>query len=147
MSSIINGAEYNNRRNYVNNAVAQLYNEANWFNLGVWFEYFWAIRTNLRFGTDGVDPLNWSSDGCSFGSGVYLTHIDERTCRRHDFGWRNFGSGPQLERTGAMKQRVDDQFLVDMTTRCNARWGDPFNRAICISQAGAAHIAVRNAGW
>lgn len=147
VSAILTGAEYGNRLQYVNFSKGQLYNEAHWFNLGVWFEYFWAIRTNLRYSTDDIDPLDWSSDGCSAGSGVYLTHIDERVCRRHDFGWRNFGNGPTLDRTSAMKTAVDDRFLLDMTFRCDVRWTDAANNSICRSQAGAAHIAVRNAAW
>lgn len=152
--------EYQNRlndllRNSLPVSPQETYHEADYYVAGrragrhiISYSYFAAIRS-FRAAADPWDPLDWhlspdNDTGCS-GPIIYPSKLP---CQRHDFGWNNFGRGPQLERTSARKSEIDDQLYQDLVLSCNyLYWNYDPRFALCIANADGAWLAVRNADW
>lgn len=68
--------------------------------------------------------LNWSTDFCSGLAPLFIEWVNEflNACRRHDFGYRNFGmkdsSSRALDPTEERRSLIDDRFLADMMDVC-----------------------------
>ncbi|MCA1702491.1 MAG: phospholipase [Actinobacteria bacterium] len=85
--------------------------------------------------------LNWSTDLCSTLGPVivgllWVNHFLD-ACRRHDFGYRNFGQkavdSKRLEVTEARRAFVDKVFRADMLKVCAQRsW---WQRSDCVATA------------
>ncbi len=78
---------------------------------------------HLQHAQDVDRTLNWAHNGCSapwvypavpFGNRYFMD-----ACRRHDFGYRNFGSGLALDQSEDMRHRIDVQLLRDMRFICD----------------------------
>lgn len=85
--------------------------------------------------------LNWYNDGCSVphkvliapGVGVALKvfgKVFEKSCDRHDFGYRNFGKNtdtdgthPKFSPTRATKDKIDSRFYSNMKVECDNKFG------------------------
>lgn len=93
-------------------------------------------------------PYSFGSDLCSppptvFGDAAYLLiPYDERfgnACKRHDFGYQNYGRRLKIEQVESIRQAIDDQFLEDMRSICE----QSFNVSDCRAAALIFHEAVR----
>jgi hypothetical protein len=82
---------------------------------------FVAVRA-VRSGDAVADQLVWSSDGCSGGLSTPASAdaFFRDACLRHDFGYRNFRTGPRIDPSPARKQRIDAMFLADLRATCAA---------------------------
>ena len=99
----------------------------------------------------GVDLwFDWSTDFCSApligntGRSFNFT----RSCRRHDFGYRNLQLLDRRYGThgwnGTSRRHVDQQFLADMQSHCRSRpW---YDEPTCFAWATTFYAAVRVAG-
>jgi hypothetical protein len=69
-------------------------------------------------------PYSFDSDGCSLPPVAKpLTPYDTRfvpACKRHDFGYQNFGRRLEIDQVEATKDEVNAQFLEDMQDICDA---------------------------
>lgn len=93
------------------------------------------------------DPrLNWTTDECS-GPSVISVWSDEfaNPCRRHDFGYRNFGSDKALDKTADRKSEIDAVFFSDMTKVCKHYHG--LLRASCFVDRNVFYNAVHFTPW
>lgn len=90
--------------------------------------------------------LNWTTDRCS-GPSVISIWDDEfgDACRRHDFGYRNFGSSKALDRTADRRDLIDETFASDMAAVCETRDG-PL-QASCRLDANVFYLAVHATPW
>jgi hypothetical protein len=70
---------------------------------------------------DTPPPFNWSDDGCSFPPPAFVPFQFQDPCRRHDFGYRNYGSsGLALSPTEDTRHWIDDVLFVDWLDTCGA---------------------------
>lgn len=107
--------------------------------------------------------LNWTNDGCSVphkvlvlgGLGVVLKaygKVFEKSCDRHDFGYRNFGKNtttpgvhPKFSPTRATKNKIDSRFHSNMKVQCDKKFGGVVKaplRAACKGAAKTFYEAV-----
>lgn len=103
---------------------AERRDRAEHLNFGVSLGRFIEIANGGHGGID--DTLNWSNDGCSVPDWIGGSYNDtfHRSCRRHDFGYRNFGKNYYSQNLALAswedrKRRVDSQFRDDMHNQCN----------------------------
>lgn len=107
--------------------------------------------------------ITWTTDGCSvpveiakvkgvgwvlkFYSGVF-----EKSCERHDFGYRNYGNHAQglaLDSTPARRKSLDVQQHLNMDAQCLARYSHWYSvpaRKLCYEAADVFYGAVRVGG-
>lgn len=92
------------------------------------------------------DRFDWTTDLCS-GPAVLSLWVDEfaDACRRHDFGYRNFGSGGALDETEERREWVDRIFAADLAAICEAQ--PPGPRLACGVDAEVFFTAVRLSPW
>ncbi|KAF1994716.1 secretory phospholipase A2 [Amniculicola lignicola CBS 123094] len=62
--------------------------------------------------------LNWDADGCSHSPEEPFGFNFKDACNRHDFGYRN--TEKQGRRNEELREKLDDQFLKDMTEWCKS---------------------------
>ena len=107
--------------------------------------------------------LNWTNDGCSVpnkvlvlgGLGAVLKvygKVFERSCDRHDFGYRNFGKNTttpgvhhKFSPTRATKDKIDSRFYSNMKIQCDKKFAGTLKaplRAACKAAAKTFHVAV-----
>lgn len=73
-------------------------------------------------------PYSFDSDGCSVPPAVsWATAYDARflsACKRHDFGYQNFGRRLHIDQTAATQDAINAKFLADMYATCasNPEW-------------------------
>lgn len=83
-------------------------------------EEFLSVRAQNRY------PYSFDSDLCSpvpvVGEIIYFfTHYDELfadACKRHDFGYQNYGKRLKIDQTETMRDRIDLQLLEDTASVC-----------------------------
>jgi hypothetical protein len=85
--------------------------------------------------------FNWSTDLCSNSPDQPLGFDFRLSCRRHDFGYRNYQS---LNRFPSNKGRLDDAFYFDMRQVCARYSGIP--KRTCDGLAWTYYQAVRQFG-
>ncbi|MEV5413403.1 phospholipase [Thermopolyspora sp. NPDC052614] len=98
---------------------------AAWQNQGAWADY----------------AFDWSTDLCSSSPDQPLGFDFRMSCRRHDFGYRNYKA---VDRFPANKPRIDDAFYFDMRQVCAAYSG--LSKATCDGLAWVYYQAVRQFG-
>jgi hypothetical protein len=79
-----------------------------------------------------VYPYSFDSDSCSVPLSVRPSPYDERfrdACKRHDFGYQNFGRRLEISQNEATKDQVNDRFKADMRAICDAN--DDWNPTSC----------------
>ncbi len=108
--------------------------------------------------------LNWGNDGCSVPNYIYLApglaavlkaygQVFEKSCDRHDFGYRNFGKNtkdtagphPKFSPTRATKDKIDSRFHSNMKVQCDQKFGGTLKaplRAACKAAAKVFYEAV-----
>lgn len=93
------------------------------------------------------DPayLEWDDDGCSLPRWVPYTARFDKACKRHDFGYRNFGQDMDISPNDSRREMVDQQFLADMLNICNNAFSG-LKKLACEASAKAAFRIVRNFG-
>ncbi|WP_103961194.1 phospholipase [Nonomuraea solani] len=96
-----------------------------WENQGAWESY----------------AFDWSTDLCSSSPDQPLGFDFRMSCRRHDFGYRNYKSVSQFP---ANKDRIDDAFLFDMRAVCAGYSG--VSKRTCDGLAWTYYQAVRQFG-
>ncbi|KAF1958434.1 hypothetical protein CC80DRAFT_360700, partial [Byssothecium circinans] len=84
------------------------------------------------------DPntLDWTNDGCSSSPDNPLGFNFNKSCTRHDFGYRNYKA--QTRFSEANKQRIDIKFKEDMYQQCRSEWW----RDLCERFADTYYAAV-----
>ncbi|MBG0814896.1 phospholipase [Planomonospora sp. ID82291] len=90
------------------------------------------------------EPLIWSSDDCSFigDQGVFDFTA---SCRRHDFGYRNYKQQNRFTKEG--RRRIDENFRNDMNATCNRYSGwRSAQGVVCRAEARAYYSFVRVVG-
>jgi len=88
--------------------------------------------------------FTWKDNGCSAPSiAAAWSKVFAKSCKRHDFGYRNFGHDLALQSTDAMKRRIDAQLHKDMRKQCRTYSGD---RDDCRNAAWIFYQAVSNFG-
>jgi hypothetical protein len=113
--------------------------------------------------------INWGTNGCSVPQKLlevelgyrswkgkpikYYSDIFRKSCDRHDFGYRNFGSkanGLELAPTAAGKKAIDDRFMTNMNIQCKRKFDRKYveavQRGLCYKIADAFHVAVEKFG-
>lgn len=107
--------------------------------------------------------INWRNDGCSVpksiesikGVGWVLKHysnVFQKSCDRHDFGYRNYGKhdrGLALDSTPARKAAIDNRFHSNMKYQCLKVYNDWYDvpaREVCYKAADIFYDAVKYAG-
>jgi Prokaryotic phospholipase A2 len=90
------------------------------------------------------NELDWSNDGCSVPFSVPIANhykdLFEKSCDRHDFGYRNH------DKSGYDRQTVDSRFLTNMSHQCEVVYDDPWDipaRVLCNDAAQVFYLAVR----
>lgn len=100
------------------------------------------------FDTAHQEPFQWDSDGCSIVLDAYspTIHDLESSCRRHDFGYHNYGHRVGIyQNTEAVRNEVDDNFLADMRYQCSSV-PIGLSRSGCLSTARGAWFGVSHLG-
>jgi len=87
-------------------------------------------------------PFNWTDDSCSGPTGPDIDSLFDAACQRHDFGYRNFGRGLQLEPTRARKDMIDDTLYRDAQNLCEIYAKDAL--PACSDLAHGMRFAVSN---
>lgn len=111
--------------------------------------------------------LNWTKDGCSVPKAVLAIRgvsavvkaygkVFERSCDRHDFGYRNFGKNtktpgvhPKFSPTQATKDKIDNRFRSNMKIQCAQRYDDIWDipaREACKKAADVFYLGVHLGG-
>lgn len=107
--------------------------------------------------------IDWNNDGCSVPAAVknikgvrwVLSHysgVFEKSCDRHDFGYRNYGKhagGLALDSTADRRKSIDDRFHSNMDYQCLQRYDDWYDvpaRAACYKASDIFYGAVRAGG-
>lgn len=85
--------------------------------------------------------FDWSTDLCSSSPDQPLGFDFRMSCRRHDFGYRNYKA---VNRFPANKSRIDDAFYFDMRQVC-ARYSG-VSKSTCDGLAWTYYQAVRQFG-
>ena len=121
-----------------------------------------------KYKTKYPTQLNWGNDGCSVPAAVrnavpkmewVLDHymgVFEKSCDRHDFGYRNFGKNtstsgvhPKFSPTQATKDKIDSRFLANMRVQCDQRYDDVWDipaKKACRGAANIFYAAVKLGG-
>jgi hypothetical protein len=89
-------------------------------------------------------PFDWSDDGCSVVPDHPLGLAFRDACRRHDFGYRNYGRGLRLDPTPARRRQIDRRFLADLQASC--RGARTPMRVVCPALAWTYYEGVRAFG-
>ena len=85
--------------------------------------------------------FNWTTDKCSYSPDNPLGFPFEKSCARHDFGYRNYkaiGTFP------GNKARLDNAFHEDLKRVCNGYSGA--TKTACTGLAWTYYQAVKNLG-
>lgn len=124
----------------------QLINRATDLNFEVTMSKFLQVKNNAKSTVDS--KFAWADDGCSAPADwatAYWQGVFRNPCKRHDFGYRNFGKGLQLVSTGDQKARIDSKFREDMMSRCS-RFSSESEIDDCRGAADAFYYALRASG-
>ncbi|MBU7596753.1 phospholipase [Streptomyces sp. P38-E01] len=100
----------------------------------------WSAADGNR-GAWSAYNFNWTTDLCSWSPDNPLGFPFNRSCARHDFGYRNYkaiGAFP------ANKARIDNAFHEDLKRVCNSYSGA--TKTACTSLAWTYYQAVKNLG-
>ncbi len=106
--------------------------------------HFLKVKNHPKGTVDS--KFTWADNGCSApfdAITAYWQAVFERSCKRHDFGYRNFGHGLSLGSNDATKRRIDSRLLSDMRKQCSNYGGD---RASCYAVAQTFYEAVLHFG-
>ena len=63
-------------------------------------------------------PYNWSDDGCSNSPDHPSGYNFLPACKRHDFGYRNYGNGLKASPLDSTRAFVNYRFHVDLYNEC-----------------------------
>lgn len=85
--------------------------------------------------------FDWSSDLCSWSPDNPLGFPFQNSCKRHDFGYRNYKA---INNFPANKPRLDNAFHADLKRVCNSYSGA--TKTACTSLAWTYYQAVKNFG-
>ncbi len=118
-----------------------------------------------RYPNDGII---WKNNGCSVPKKLLELHpprvdlgralsfyskIFEKSCDRHDFGYRNYGDnakGLVLDPTEARRATIDNQLHSNMDYQCkkvfSRKYSEAVQRAACYKASDAFYWAVDNYG-
>jgi hypothetical protein len=125
---------------------AELLTRANHLMFDITLTHFINIKTSARSALDST--FEWHDNGCTAPwraiTGVFSDFFD-RSCQRHDFGYRNFGHGLALGSPAykaEQKAQVDAQLLADMRQQCSDSPGLPD----CNTAAYAFYLGVTRSG-
>ncbi|MFC4560242.1 phospholipase [Nocardiopsis mangrovi] len=83
------------------------------------------------------DQLDWSSDSCSWSPDSPLGFDFDPSCKRHDFGYRNYKLQSRFNEDTRL--RIDDHFRDDLYNECGGNW-------LCRGTADIYYNAVREFG-
>lgn len=115
---------------------------------GTYLQYT-ASMTEFLAAT-GEAPFDWGSDGCTTPNVKDLVKWNqtfENACRRHDFGYGNFGKGGVVEANPlneTVRAGIDGKFRQDMQDAC--RTMSLSKRLQCLAVASAYYNVVRSVG-
>jgi hypothetical protein len=112
------------------------------------------------------DGLIWKTNGCSvpqailkaqwrgvpIGKGfAYYAKLFVKSCDRHDFGYRNYGSktaGLKLDPSAERRAQIDDRLHTNMDYQCkrvfSRKYVEAVQRGLCYKASDAFYWAVRN---
>ena len=91
--------------------------------------------------------LDWTDDGCTIVPDHPLDFDFSPSCKRHDFGYRNYVA--QNRCSDADRLRIDQNWLRDMENQCDKEKGgvvNYFQRKACKAAAGTYYNGVRVLG-
>jgi len=100
----------------------------------------WVVGLQHQSRWVGYDFI-WATDFCSSSPDQPLGFDFRMSCRRHDFGYRNYR---QLDEFDGNKSRVDFAFYRDMLRKCDTY--SIFVRPVCDGVASTYYEAVVNFG-
>lgn len=84
-------------------------------------------------------PFDWDDDSCA-GNAPDL--FAANPCKRHDFGYRNYGKGLQLQRDEDTRAWIDQILYEDILDECAKPQFAPV-ASYCRTQALVTYLAVR----
>lgn len=87
--------------------------------------------------------LDWSDNGCSSSPDKPFGFNFLDSCKRHDFGYRNYKAQGRF--TEANRKKIDDLFLKDLLNECEQSH-DGISEGVCTSTAHTYYMAVRAFG-
>lgn len=100
----------------------------------------WASAEANR-GAWSAYGFNWSTDYCSSSPDNPFGFPFQKSCQRHDFGYRNY---KEMGTFSAHKSRLDSAFYEDLKRVCNRYSGA--TKSACNSTAWVYYQAVRAFG-
>ncbi|GAA1506633.1 phospholipase A2 [Streptomyces synnematoformans] len=100
----------------------------------------WASAEANR-GAWSAYGFNWSTDYCSSSPDNPFGFPFQKSCQRHDFGYRNY---KEMGAFSAHKSRLDSAFYEDLKRVCNRYSGA--TKSACNSTAWVYYQAVRAFG-
>lgn len=100
----------------------------------------WAAAEANR-GAWSAYAFNWSTDYCSSSPDNPFGFPFQKSCQRHDFGYRNY---KEMGTFDANKSRLDSAFYEDLKRVCNRYSGA--TKTSCNSTAWVYYQAVRALG-
>ncbi|WP_181787551.1 phospholipase [Streptomyces phytophilus] len=100
----------------------------------------WAAAESNR-GAWSAYAFNWSTDYCSSSPDNPFGFPFQKSCQRHDFGYRNY---KEMGTFDANKSRLDSAFYEDLKRVCNGYSGA--TKTSCNSTAWVYYQAVRAFG-
>jgi hypothetical protein len=115
---------------------------------------------------DTAHSLIWKTNGCSvpeailnaqwhgvpIGKGFgYYAKLFVKSCDRHDFGYRNYGSktnGLKLDPSATRRAQIDDRLHANMDYQCkrifSRKYVEAVQRGLCYKASDAFYWAVHN---
>jgi len=96
------------------------------------------IRTRCR--PTGVRPKRSGTAATEFFE--YFDGVFADACKRHDFGYQNFGRRLHIRQTQETKDAVDSQFLEDMANICTLSFPAGPDRQTCLTAGAMYYEAV-----
>lgn len=119
------------------------------------WEFEYSMEEFLEVRAENPYPYSFDSDHCSSPWYAYVVPISAAAatygeanfvdpCKRHDFGYQNFGKRLKIAQNETTKQQVMDQFLEDMRAVCTTK---PLGeRQTCRTVAITWHKIISEAG-
>jgi hypothetical protein len=123
---------------------AQLVKRAKQLQFSYSLAHFIKVKKTKKSAVD--KKFDWHDNGCSSPFGALTAHweaVFDRSCKRHDFGYRNFGHGLALGSNDTTKRQIDARLLSDMRHQCSSYSGSLFS---CYAAAQGFYEAVAHTG-
>jgi hypothetical protein len=102
------------------------------------------MRDFLRAKRRAPGPFDWNDNGCSSVDSTPQGFNFLPACKRHDFGYRNYGNGLKASPKDSTREYVDQRFRQDLYNHCSRYQGS--EASDCYAYAYSYYHGVRRLG-